>query len=98
MHVPGKPGCGCHMPNIANPIGIEQSGLDLSTYEKLIQGGNNSGSDIVVPGDACSSLLWQKVSAGPPFGARMPFDGPPFLTEDQLRLLADWIIEGANDN
>ena len=98
MPAPGKVGCGCHMPSQAEPIGIQQSGLDLSSYAKLKNGGNNSGSEILVPGDACSSILWQKISPGPPFGARMPFNGPPFLTKDEIRLIADWIVEGANDN
>lgn len=27
----------------------------------------------------------------------MPFDGPPFLDDDQIQLLVDWIEQGARD-
>lgn len=91
-------GCNCHQPTDPNPIGLEQAGLDLSTYQSLLRGGNNSKSAIVVAGLPCSSILWQKISPGPPFGARMPFNGPPFLSEQARLLISDWIAEGARDN
>lgn len=93
-----NPGCGCHMPTDPDPIGIETTGLDLSTYEGLRAGGVNSLDGIVVPGQPCDSLLWMKVSAGPPFGSRMPFNGPPFLDDAALQIISDWIAEGARDN
>ncbi|MEM6369335.1 MAG: hypothetical protein AAF851_13610 [Myxococcota bacterium] len=92
------PGCGCHLPNEPDPIGFTLTGLDLSSYEDLLQGGANSGGSIVVPGSPCASILWQKTGSAPPFGARMPFDGPPFLSPAARRLVADWIAEGANDD
>ncbi|MCK6550369.1 hypothetical protein L6R52_31320 [Myxococcota bacterium] len=91
-------GCTCHQPTEPNPIGFEQAGLDLSSFAALMRGGNNSKSNIVVPGQPCDSVLWQKISAGPPFGARMPFAGPPFLDDATRALFADWIAEGARDN
>ncbi len=94
----GQPGCGCHLPTSADPIGLEATGLDLSSYAGIRAGGVNSLTSIIVPGSPCDSVLWQKVSPGPPFGARMPFDGPPFLDADTRRLLSDWIAEGARDN
>ena len=94
----GPVGCSCHMPNDDNPIGIEESGLDLSTFTRARAGGVNSQSAIIIPGAPCDSILWQKVSPGPPFGSRMPFDGPPFLEETARQLISDWIAEGARDN
>ena len=93
-----SPGCSCHIPTSMDPIGFEQTGLDLSTYDGLRSGGINSLSATIVEGDPCNSILWQKISPGPPFGARMPFDGPPFLDESTRRRIADWIAEGARDN
>lgn len=93
--VAGAPGCACHLPARPNPIGFEQTGLDLTNLDSLRAGGVRSQSNIVVAGKPCSSILWQKISAGPPFGSRMPFDGPPFLQAEQRRLIADWIAEGA---
>lgn len=91
-------GCNCHQPSDPNPIGFEQGGLDLSSYSSLLRGGNNSKGNIVIPGQPCDSIIWQKISAGPPFGARMPFNGPPFLDDAMRQILADWIAEGARDN
>ena len=92
------PGCSCHMPGAMDPIGLQQSGLNLSTYDSLRSGGVNSQTAIVVEGDPCNSVLWQKISPGPPFGSRMPFDGPPFLDDITRQTIADWIAEGARDN
>jgi hypothetical protein len=92
-------GCGCHMPNAAGPgIGIQLSGLNLSSLSALRAGGFNSGSRIVVAMEPCASILYQKVYEAPPFGSRMPLGGPPFLLDPDLELLHDWIAEGAVDN
>ncbi len=92
------PGCGCHIPPDAPTVGVDESGLDLSTYAGLLAGGVNSGSSIVIPKQPCQSVLWQKIAPGPPFGARMPFNGPPFLDAEARQKVADWIAEGARDN
>ena len=76
-------------------FGFAVARLDLTSYAALRAGGATAGGDIVLPGTPCSSILWQKLSEGPPFGARMPLNGPPFLTDDQISLIHDWIAEGA---
>lgn len=87
----------CHR-GIENGVSVmKTSGLDLSSYQTLRQGGLNSGTDVVIPGEPCSSILYLKVSPGPPFGSRMPYDGPPFLSELELRFIHDWIAEGAKE-
>ena len=90
------PGCGCHLQDARNPFAIRVSGLDLTDYDSLMRGGDNSRDDIVVPGDPCSSVLLQKVSAGPPFGNRMPPSGPPFFSPQERTMIGDWIAEGAH--
>jgi len=87
-------GCGCHL----NGIGTRIAGLNLSSLATLRMGGNNSGTRIIVAGDPCASIMYQKLSDAPPFGSQMPLNGPPFWTTDELRLLHDWIAEGASDN
>ena len=57
-----------------------------------------TGRKIVVPGDPCRSIILHKLSATPPFGARMPLDGPAYLSTEELLLVHDWIAEGAEDN
>jgi len=88
----------CHSSGGANPLGLHTSGLSLSSYASLRRGGDRSGADIVLPGRPCESILLQKVGEAPPFGARMPLDGPPFLTPEERQLISDWIAEGANDD
>jgi len=57
----GMAGCGCHTPTNGSPSGIELGGLDLGSVHALRQGGRNSGTEIVVPGDPCASVLIQKI-------------------------------------
>jgi hypothetical protein len=87
----------CHTSQGSNPIGLEMSGLDLSSYGKLRAGGGRSGAQIVVDAMPCESILYQKLGPAPPFGARMPYQRSPLADADIL-LVHDWIAEGAHDN
>jgi hypothetical protein len=91
-------GCGCHTPTNGTPSGIQLGGLNLGSYQSLRQGGRTSGSQIIVEGDPCSSVLIQKLSDTPGFGSRMPLDGEPYWSDEQLQMMHDWIAEGAQDN
>ena len=86
--------CSCHDPDGPFPSGVNVSGFSIENYRELLAGGDNSGEDIVVPGDPCASVLIQKVGEAPPFGSRMPQFGP-YLSDDQREMLHDWIAEGA---
>ena len=94
----GMAGCGCHTPTNGTPSGISLGGLNLGSYESLRQGGRTSGSEIIVEGDPCSSILIQKLTDTPGFGSRMPLDGEPYLTDEEIQLFHDWVAEGAQDN
>ncbi|HEX8110673.1 MAG TPA: hypothetical protein VF516_23235, partial [Kofleriaceae bacterium] len=95
----GAGGCFCHLPTPnGDGVGTQISGLNLSSLSTLRMGGLHSGTRIIVAGEPCSSILYQKLSDAPPFGSRMPLSGPPYWTADELQLLHDWIAEGANDN
>lgn len=85
-------GClGCHGSS-------QTSGFSLGSYESLRRGGQNSGTRIVVPGKPCESVIVQKLGLAPPFGARMPYNGPPYFNAEELTLVRDWIAEGAMNN
>jgi hypothetical protein len=88
----------CNDCHTNNGSGANQSGLDLSTYTTLRTGGGRSGASIVVNGDPCASILVQKIETSPPFGRRMPYNGPPYLSAADIALVRDWIAEGAHDN
>jgi hypothetical protein len=50
----------------------------------------------VAPGDPENSYLVHKVEGRPGIiGLRMPRNGPPFLTEGQIRIIRRWIELGA---
>lgn len=85
-------GCtGCHGQSAT-------SGFSIGSYDTLRRGGQTSGTRIIVPGKPCESILVQKLGYAPPFGARMPYNGPPFMNSAELTLFRDWIAEGALNN
>lgn len=84
-------GCGCHASN-------STGGFNLGSYESLRRGGTIGGTQIIVPGKPCESVFYTKLGLAPPFGARMPYNGPPFYSAAELALVRDWIAEGAANN
>jgi len=75
----------CHGAN-----GVKRGSLDLSTREKLLQGGDNGPG--IVPGKAESSLLMQRIRHEVKPG--MPFNADK-LPEDVIARIGDWINAGA---
>ena len=72
-------------------------GLELTSYSTVIKG-SDRGS-VIIPYDADNSFLYQKVALdNPGTGDRMPEDGPPYLTDNYIKLIGDWIDQGAKDN
>jgi len=78
--------------------GVQQSGFNIGSYAQLRSGGQHSGTNIVVEGQPCSSIIVLKIDTSPPFGRRMPYNGPPYLSTGDIQLVRDWIAEGAHDN
>jgi len=89
----------CHSEDNFNP-----SELSLDSYELLMQGGKNGVP--VVAGKAGESILIKKLGDPPPFGDRMPLNkkqviaagNAKYLTEAEVKIIANWISEGAKDN
>jgi mono/diheme cytochrome c family protein len=73
-------------------LGAPPEGLRLSDLSLILAGGE---SIVVVPGNPGLSLLWRHVAGLEE--PRMPFDGPPWLDDDQIALIAEWIAQGARD-
>jgi hypothetical protein len=93
---PNGPGCAsCHYQSAPNPIGIELGGLDMTTLGSLRKGGKTSGASIVVAGAPDQSAIIQKLRGTYPYGLRMPYNGPPYLTDAEIQIFADWIAQGA---
>ena len=77
----------CHGPD----EGTRASGLRLDVYSGAIQ--ERDGIRAVTPGSPETSELIARVRADNP-ARRMPLGGDP-LSEQQIRLLEEWISEGA---
>jgi hypothetical protein len=89
----------CHAEESYNP-----SELSLDTYALLKKGGKHGAS--FEEGKPEESLLIQKLADTPPFGDRMPLQSrrkksttpPRKLTEDEVRVIEEWIVQGGKDN
>jgi mono/diheme cytochrome c family protein len=73
-------------------MGNPPEGLRLKTWELATTGGERA---VVIPGNPGASELVRRVrgQALP----RMPFDGPPYLDDEQIRLIGEWVAQGARD-
>jgi len=93
---PAGKGCkNCHYSTEVNHQGIDLGGLDLATLGALREGGGSTGRRIVVPGKPEESALVQKLRGFYPYGTRMPKNGPPYWSDADVKLVGDWIAEGA---
>jgi mono/diheme cytochrome c family protein len=76
---------GCHGAN-----NVKRAGLDLSTRETLLKGGEDGAA--VIPGDPNASLLMKRIRHE--IGPGMPFKADK-LGDDVIARIADWIKAGA---
>lgn len=90
----------CHTNVGRNPAG----GLNLTSgnsYAALINAASlqRLGALRVIPGNPEASYLIQKLEGAAGIaGRRMPFNGPPYLTDGQILVIKRWIeIGAAND-
>lgn len=84
-------GANCH-------INQPNNGVQLNTYENVM---NSQGSDygelVVQPGDAEGSPLVDKIEPNPQIPPRMP-DGGPYLSDERIDQIRQWIDNGAENN
>jgi hypothetical protein len=93
---PTGKGCkNCHYSTEANHQGLDLGGLDMATLGSLREGGGSTGRRIIVAGKPDESGLVQKLRGVYPYGTRMPKNGPPFWSDADVKLVSDWIAEGA---
>jgi len=77
------------------------AGLNLThdvAYDQIVNmpSARKTGAIRVVPGDPDNSYLVHKVEGlSDIIGVRMPFSGPPYLTDGQILILKRWIAIGA---
>jgi len=69
-------------------------GLRLDSYENVMTG--SDFREVVVPGNPTESELIRRIKGiSIP---RMPFDGPPFLSDEQIATIEAWIAANAPNN
>lgn len=88
-------GCGCHNTNQASHIGFDLSGFDTSSLKAIRRGGVVSGSTMIIPGKPNESELVRKLRGTSSYGTRMPKGGNPYWSEAEVKLVSDWIAQGA---
>ena len=57
--------CGCHDPK-GGGSAIDSTGFSIGNASEVKRGGSKSGPNAVIAGDACASILVQKVGSAPP--------------------------------
>jgi Planctomycete cytochrome C len=69
------------------------SELILDSYDTMMEGGKHGNP--VVAGKADESNLYLKLLSDPPFGRQMPRGKGPKPGEDDIKIIREWILEGA---
>ncbi|PYR28919.1 MAG: hypothetical protein DMF92_13100 [Acidobacteria bacterium] len=70
-------------------------------YDQIVNvsSSRKPGAIRVIPGDPENSYLVHKIEGlSDIVGVRMPFSGPPYLTDGQILILKRWIANGAPRN
>jgi hypothetical protein len=97
----GRTACtNCHTNVGRNPAGNLNLLHDVA-YDQLVNKASvqKPGVMYVAPGDPDNSYLVHKVEGRLGIiGVRMPFNGPPFLSDGQILILRRWIELGAPRN
>jgi len=96
-----NPACvACHTDDGRTPASNLnlKSGAAISNLSNIASVGK-PGAVRVIPGNPSGSYLIQKLEgASDIVGLRMPRNGPPFLTTEQVALIRQWIQNGAPNN
>jgi hypothetical protein len=79
----------CHGSDTENP-----SDLYMDDYATMMKGGKHGVT--VIPGKPDESNLYLKLTPNPPFGKQMP-RGHKKITPEAVKVIHDWIAEGAKE-
>lgn len=80
----------CHSDN--SKLDAPPEGLRLDSLENVLKGGDRL---VVLPGNPEMSEIGRRITGLS--DPRMPYDGPPWLPDEDIRLIRDWIAQGAPD-
>ena len=75
------------------------AGINLDSYQAVMNNeGFNWKSNVVNPGDAINSGLYNVLLEQPRFQLQQMPTGGPYLTGDEIEIIKTWINEGAQNN
>jgi hypothetical protein len=98
----GRPACtNCHTTagGRVPPVGMDLGSPTAHAQIVNVPSRGKPGAIRVIPGDPENSYLIHKLEGRAGIvGLRMPFSGPPYLTEGQIRVIKRWIELGALNN
>lgn len=86
---------GCHDAATAEEGLVLEAGQAFGNLVNV--GARQTRLALVRPGDPERSYLVSKLRGGTPIGGRMPFGGP-FLSDDEIAGVVEWIQNGAENN
>jgi len=81
----------CHSDN--GQMGRAPEGYRLNSHEATVSAGDRVR---VIPGNPAASELVRRIRGQS--RPQMPFDGPPYLDNEEMRLIEDWIAQGARNS
>ena len=81
----------CHSDN--GQMGRAPEGYRLNSHAATVSAGDRVR---VIPGNPAASELVRRIRGQS--RPQMPFDGPPYLDNEEIRLIEDWIAQGARDS
>ena len=86
--------CSCHLTAGPTPVVLSSD----QAYANIVSQSStqNSGFLRVNPGNPDESYLYMKIIGDSRItGFRMPRNGPPYLGDDEIQAIRDWIQKGA---
>lgn len=83
----------CHEPG---GKGFETSGLDMRTYQSLMNG--TKFGAVIKPGDSFTSIMIQVVEGRVHPSIKMPYGMSGGLSRERIGILKRWVDQGAKDN
>ena len=81
----------CHSPS--GLMGPPPEGLMLGSYNDIL---HSPERPVLLPGNPAASLIVRHIRGIQ--SPRMPFNGPPWLSDQDTRLIEQWIRDGARDS
>jgi hypothetical protein len=99
---PSGHGCKfCHYAGQGSQLGLLESGLELTNLGTLRRGGTNASAQdtgqhpIIDTKNPENSAIVQKLRGTFFHGVRMPRNGPPYWSDEEIALVVRWIEQGA---